>query len=241
MRHGHAVDEVAQLAQSLQVQTVYANHDQPAALARDAQVLGRLAHIGMALHTFKDHVMFVRDKVLTLAGTPFGDFTPIKNAWLKKLNDFYLQAYPVAEHARALAPLASLAEGQGGVPTLADIGFAPTSLASAISRCISTTSTSPPTTAAGNGRRRPAATRSLAFASSTPSHKAKRSTPTGASYAATFQRWRACPTNSIHAPCLAKPVVLAAAGVVLGRNYPAPIVKHVEARARTHAPWRVTS
>ena len=32
-------------------------------------------------------------------------FTPYKNAWLKKLDAFYLKAYPVAHHAGALAPL----------------------------------------------------------------------------------------------------------------------------------------
>ncbi|APW44034.1 cryptochrome/photolyase family protein [Rhodoferax saidenbachensis] len=39
--------------------------------------------------------------------------------------------------------------------------------------------------------------------------------------------------KSIHAPWLAKPLVLAAAGVTLGTNYPHPIVDHAEARART--------
>jgi len=37
----------------------------------------------------------------------------------------------------------------------------------------------------------------------------------------------------IHAPWLVKPVDLAAAGLVLGRDYPLPVVDHAEARART--------
>ncbi len=40
-------------------------------------------------------------------------------------------------------------------------------------------------------------------------------------------------TKSIHAPWLAKPVELAAAGIRLGRDYPVPIVDHTEARALT--------
>jgi hypothetical protein len=52
-------------------------------------------------------------------------FTPYKNAWLKKLDAFFLRAYPVARHAGALAPRPP---GMGGVPTLADIGFEPTNL-----------------------------------------------------------------------------------------------------------------
>ena len=39
--------------------------------------------------------------------------------------------------------------------------------------------------------------------------------------------------KAIHAPWLAKPVELAAAGIELGRNYPLPIVDHAEARALT--------
>ena len=41
------------------------------------------------------------------------------------------------------------------------------------------------------------------------------------------------PARLIHAPWLARPVELAEAGVVLGRDYPTPVVAHDEARART--------
>jgi deoxyribodipyrimidine photo-lyase len=41
------------------------------------------------------------------------------------------------------------------------------------------------------------------------------------------------PAKAIHAPWLAKPIDLAAAGVKLGENYPQPIVDHAQARART--------
>jgi deoxyribodipyrimidine photo-lyase len=41
-------------------------------------------------------------------------------------------------------------------------------------------------------------------------------------------------TNSaIHAPWLAKPLELASAGVVLGQNYPLPVVEHAAARSET--------
>jgi len=39
--------------------------------------------------------------------------------------------------------------------------------------------------------------------------------------------------KSIHAPWLAKPLALQAAGVVLGRDYPEPVVDHAAARAQT--------
>jgi deoxyribodipyrimidine photo-lyase len=39
--------------------------------------------------------------------------------------------------------------------------------------------------------------------------------------------------SSLHAPWLAKPLELAAAGVELGKNYPMPVVRHDEARTQT--------
>jgi len=127
VRHGAAVDEVAALAKQLAAEAVFINHDDdPAALARDARARGALADIGVALHSSKDHVIFERDEVLTLGGNPYIVFTPYKNAWLKKANDFYLKAYPVAHHAGALAPLPQGLEH--ALPTLVDIGFEPSNL-----------------------------------------------------------------------------------------------------------------
>ena len=127
VRHGHAVQALPELAAELHVQAVYANHDDdPDALARDARVRGVLAEAGIALHTSKDPVVFERSEVLTQAGSPYGVFTPYKNAWLKKVDASFLRAYAVEEHAGALAPTP---EGMAhGVPSLAQIGFEPTNL-----------------------------------------------------------------------------------------------------------------
>ncbi len=125
--HAPATRAIPELAQRLQVQAVFTNHDdEPAALARDARVFGELAHQGVILRSFKDHVVFERREVLTQAGQAFGVFTPYKNAWLKALTPFYLKAYPIERHAGALAPLPEALNRP--VPTLADIGFEPTNL-----------------------------------------------------------------------------------------------------------------
>lgn len=125
VRHGRADALILQLARELGVSAVYANRDyEPAAIARDARVAATLAEAGIAFHDFKDQVIFERDEVLTQAGHPFSVFTPYKNAWLRKLEGFYLQAYPVAKCAERLAPRPT-----GEIlPGLADIGFAPTNL-----------------------------------------------------------------------------------------------------------------
>jgi len=128
VRHGRAVDELPRLARELGVQAVYANHDDdPAALARDAAVRGRLSDLGAALYTSKDCVVFERDEVLTGNDTPYGVFTPYKNAWLRKLEPFYLKPYPVLRHAEHLAPIPErlTRPWPTTVPDPGDIGFEP--------------------------------------------------------------------------------------------------------------------
>jgi len=122
LRHGRALDEVARLADELGAQAVYANHDdEPDALARDAAVRSALADAAVALHTGKDHVIFERSEVLTQGGTPYTVFTPYKNAWLKKLEPFFVKAYPVERHAASLAP--PPAGVSTAMPSLESMGF----------------------------------------------------------------------------------------------------------------------
>ncbi|HQS81335.1 MAG TPA: deoxyribodipyrimidine photo-lyase [Thiobacillus sp.] len=124
VRHGVARDEVVQLAADLQAEAVFFNHDDdPAALARDAAVEAALRARDIAVHHSKDAVIFEREDVLTAGGTPYSVFTPYKNAWLKRLTPFDLQAYPVEAYAGRLAPQSS------AIPRLPDMGFEPTNLA----------------------------------------------------------------------------------------------------------------
>ncbi|MDP3345923.1 MAG: deoxyribodipyrimidine photo-lyase [Hydrogenophaga sp.] len=125
--HDRAAKAITALAQRLQVQAVFTNHDdEPAALARDAHIFGDLAHAGILLHSHKDHVIFERREVLTQAGHPFGVFTPYKNAWLKQLTPDHLKPYPVTRYTQALAAVP--AEWAVPVPTLSNIGFEKTNL-----------------------------------------------------------------------------------------------------------------
>jgi deoxyribodipyrimidine photo-lyase len=126
-RHGKARDEIAALAAQLGVQAVYANHDDdPFALQRDGAVRQALGASGIAFHTSKDHVVFERSEVLTKSATPYSVFTPYKNAWLDKLEPFFVEAYPVERHAARLAALPHDVAQQ--MPTLEQLGFERTNL-----------------------------------------------------------------------------------------------------------------
>ena len=131
--HGDPRDAIPRMAQALRVQAVVAAHDdEPAALARDAAVRGRLADLGVSLHTVKDHVVFERREVLTAAATPFSVFTPYKNAWLRRLTAADLAAADPFEpglpgQLTGVPPAHAEAVRAAGVfetvPTLEEIGF----------------------------------------------------------------------------------------------------------------------
>ncbi len=114
VRHGRAGEVIPLLAHELNVCAVYSNRDyEPIAIARDQAVQERLAQQNIRFHQYKDQVLFEQDEVMTQAGKPYGVFTPYKNAYLKKLNDYYLKAYPVDTYWASLAkvnaePLLSL-------------------------------------------------------------------------------------------------------------------------------------
>ena len=125
--HAAALHEIPRLAHALQVQAVFANHDdEPQAIVRDAHVRGLLAEAGIGFHTFKDHSVFERTELLTQAGRPYAVFTPYKNAWLAKADAFFFKPYPVERYATALVPRPP--EFAVPLPTLPSLGFETTNL-----------------------------------------------------------------------------------------------------------------
>ena len=105
MLHGRARAEIARLARELGVEAVYANHDyEPAAKERDAEVARALAAAEIEFHPAKDQVIFERDEVLTGPGARSRSSRPTRTPGSKKLDAFFLKAYPVAKYAGRLAP-----------------------------------------------------------------------------------------------------------------------------------------
>lgn len=108
---------IPKLARELEVAAVYCNRDyEPAAIARDVRVAHALGQI--AFHQFKDQVIFEQSEILNGSGEPYHVFTPYKNAWLKKLDDFYLRAYPVERYFSSLAQTTART-----LPSLESMGF----------------------------------------------------------------------------------------------------------------------
>lgn len=121
--HGDPVTEIPLIAEQLQVDAVFVNHDyEPAAIQRDEAVKAALSHRQRTFLSFKDQVIFEKNEVLSLAGTPFSVFTPYKNAWLKKFyaegTDFYAKPYPVEKYATHFCRI-----DVPGIPALSEMGF----------------------------------------------------------------------------------------------------------------------
>ena len=125
VQYGRAQDIVPQLAKSLGADAVFTNEDyEPAAVKRDQAVERSLKKTGIAFRAFKDQVIFAKDEVMTQAQTPYTVFTPYKSACLKKLDAFYLSAYPTENYLARLVKLGAATT----VPALADMGFEVTNL-----------------------------------------------------------------------------------------------------------------
>jgi deoxyribodipyrimidine photo-lyase len=126
--HADAADEIPRLAAQLDVQGVYFHRDDdPAARARDARVYERLRADGRAMRGFKDHVIFERKEILTGGGTPYGVFTPYKNAWLKALHarpEVLGDCGSDVDGSALAAPPGSVWKNEAAVPELEEFGFA---------------------------------------------------------------------------------------------------------------------
>lgn len=94
--YGAPLEIIQKIAKKFQVQAIYLNHDfEPSAIARDQKVQAWAKTENIEFHTFKDHVIFEKNEILTDAGKPYTVYTPYKKKWLASLSPFYLKSYPI--------------------------------------------------------------------------------------------------------------------------------------------------
>lgn len=124
VKYGKATDIIPALAKKLLINAVFFNHDyEQSTIQRDAQVAAQLKSEVTDMYSFKDQVLFEKNEILNLSNKPYKVFTPYRNAVLKKLDDFYLKAYPVNRYIARLAAVTPT-----GMPSLVSIGFSKTNL-----------------------------------------------------------------------------------------------------------------
>ena len=97
-RRGDPVEEVVKAAREIQADRVYWNRDyEPAAIERDRRVREELTRYGVTTHTYKDHVVFEPDEVLSRSGTPFQRFGAYRRQWWARWQQVQAAMPPVVQ------------------------------------------------------------------------------------------------------------------------------------------------
>ena len=92
IKYGDPIKVWKEIISEHKVNNVYTNHDyEPYAKERDETLREILAANDIELHTYKDHVLFENDEVLTGAGGIYTVFTPYKRKWLVQFEEFYMR------------------------------------------------------------------------------------------------------------------------------------------------------
>lgn len=84
IKYGDPKKEIPKLAQELKISGLYFNRDyEPYAKNRDEFITKSLTQSGISVATFKDHVFYEKNEVLTGTREIYKVFTPYKNKWLE--------------------------------------------------------------------------------------------------------------------------------------------------------------
>jgi deoxyribodipyrimidine photo-lyase len=114
---GRPLDIWKELISAQRVTQVFFNKDyEPYALERDQQILKLLNGQDIAVHAYKDHVVFEEDEIIKGNGEPYVKFSPYKYTWLEKLNK-------EAVETRKAIPHQSFQKSDFPFPALSSLGF----------------------------------------------------------------------------------------------------------------------
>ncbi len=120
--HGDPTVEIPKLCEELGADGLFFNEDvEPYALVRDAAVRQK---VGIPVHSFKDHVIFIRDEILNGSGEPFRVYTPYSKAWKAAVRPHHFASHD--PDLSRLAPSETLP--QHLLRTIQETGFEPNSL-----------------------------------------------------------------------------------------------------------------
>jgi len=124
VKHGKPVEVWKTLIAEFDIEAVYINHDyEPYAIQRDENIKQLLSSNGVALHSYKDQVIFEKGEVVKDDGTPYTIFTPYSRKWKERLNTTLLPAYPVKKYTRHFFQTEPY-----DIPSLEELGFMPSDI-----------------------------------------------------------------------------------------------------------------
>ena len=102
--YGTPFESFSQIIRELpNLKSVFTNNDyEPYARIRDEEIKKLLTERGVDFRTVKDHVIFEKEEVMKEDGTPYTVFTPYRNKWMAKINDFHTKTHRSKEHLQNL-------------------------------------------------------------------------------------------------------------------------------------------
>lgn len=81
------------------IASIYCNYDyEKYANIRDSKIETIAKANNAHFCSFKDQAFFDKNEILSNSQTPYTVFTPYKNKWKEKLNDYYTKAYPTEKY-----------------------------------------------------------------------------------------------------------------------------------------------
>ena len=124
VRHGDPLAEIPALVEQFAINAVYCNREyEPKTIARDGYIAASMKEKGVQFNTYKDHLIFEQDEILSQNGKMYNVLSSYKRTWLAQLSEKTLAAYPVHKFIKQLKPLKSQY-----FPSLKELGFAKSNL-----------------------------------------------------------------------------------------------------------------
>ncbi len=121
VKYGTPETVFPELVSTYDIEAVYTNHDfESYAIGRDNMVHEYLQSEGIEFRTFKDHVIFEKNEVLSGSKTPYTVFTPYSRKWKETLNDFYVKSYSTGKYFSNFSKI-----NLPDPPSLESMGFLP--------------------------------------------------------------------------------------------------------------------
>jgi len=123
-RRGEPVEQIVQTATDWKADVVYWNRDyEPGAIERDRLAHQRLAKLGVAVRTFKDHVVFEASEVRGATGEPLQRYSAYRARWWNRWHAMTpaVQPIPTPLTAKLAAPLPL----SRPLPSASELGYDP--------------------------------------------------------------------------------------------------------------------
>lgn len=121
-RRGSQIDEMIGFVEDVKADAVYWNRDyEPAAIDRDRKIQQALMTRGVAVHTFKDHVIFEAEEIRGSTGAPLQRYSAYRARWWTKWRTATprLLLFPARLRGQDTGSSASMI----ALPTVEDLGY----------------------------------------------------------------------------------------------------------------------